>query len=99
MEEVIYEQSLVDFSGNSGSRSKLLRYPLRSSNKLKELKPDASNSTNHSESKRGRNTPIVSKSVGVLDFSAKGKSSSAKLPRRLSNPVKASPTPSPNTCF
>lgn len=44
---------------------------------------------------RGRNTPNVSKSVGVLDFSANGKSSSAKPPRRLSNPVKASPTPSP----
>ncbi|CAK8563148.1 unnamed protein product [Lathyrus sativus] len=95
MEEVINEQSSVDFSGNSGSRSKLLRYPLRSSNKLKEPKAEASNSINPSESKRGRNTPIVSKSVGVLDFSAKGKSSSAKPPRRLSNPVKASPTPSP----
>ncbi|CAL5198357.1 unnamed protein product [Lathyrus oleraceus] len=95
MEEVINDQSSVDVTGNSGSRSKLLRYPLRSSNKLKEPKPDASISTNPSESKRGRNTPSVSKSVGVLDFSANGKSSSAKPPRRLSNPVKASPTPSP----
>ncbi|XP_050871008.1 uncharacterized protein LOC127073822 isoform X2 [Lathyrus oleraceus] len=95
MEEVINDQSSVDVTGNSGSRSKLLRYPLRSSNKSKEPKPDASISTNPSESKRGRNTPSVSKSVGVLDFSANGKSSSAKPPRRLSNPVKASPTPSP----
>ncbi|XP_058733359.1 uncharacterized protein LOC131604967 [Vicia villosa] len=95
MEEVINEQSSVEVTGNSASRSKLLRYPLRSSNKAKEMKPDSSNSTNPSESKRGRNTPSVSKSVGVLDFSSKGKSSSAKPPRRLSNPVKASPTPSP----
>ncbi|KAL5064771.1 hypothetical protein RYX36_026508 [Vicia faba] len=95
MEEVINEQSSLEVSGKAASRSKLLRYPLRSSNKPKEPKPDASNSTDPSESKRGRNTPNVSKSVGVLDFSAKGKSSSAKPPRRLSNPVKASPTPSP----
>ncbi|KAL5078075.1 hypothetical protein RYX36_017059 [Vicia faba] len=95
MEEVINEQSSVEVSGKAASRSKLLRYLLRSSNKSKEPKLDATNSTNPSESKRGRNTPNVSKSVGVLDFSVKGKSSSAKPPRRLSNPVKASPTPSP----
>lgn len=42
---------------------------------------------------RGGNASTVSKSVGVLDFSAKDKSGSAKPPRRFSNPAKASPTP------
>ncbi|WJX89975.1 hypothetical protein P8452_71923 [Trifolium repens] len=97
MEEVIInQQSSVDVSGNSASaKPTLQRYPLRSSNKLKEQKPDASDSINRSQSKRGRNTPNVSKSVGVLEFSGKEKSSSAKPPRRLSIPVKASATPSP----
>ncbi|GAU47780.1 hypothetical protein TSUD_193170 [Trifolium subterraneum] len=97
MEQVIVnEQSSVDVSGNSASvKPTLQRYPLRSANKLKEQKPDASDSINPSQSKRGRNTPNVSKSVGVLELSGKGKSSSAKPPRRLSIPVKASATPSP----
>ncbi|PNX96910.1 hypothetical protein L195_g020127 [Trifolium pratense] len=97
MEEVIVnEQSSVDVSGNSASvKPTLQRYPLRSANKSKEQKPDASDSINRSQSKRGRTTPNVSKSVGVLEFSGKGKSSSAKPPRRLSIPVKASATPSP----
>ncbi|KAK2411321.1 hypothetical protein QL285_046610 [Trifolium repens] len=97
MEEVIInQQSSVDVSGNSASaKPTLQRYPLRSSNKLKEQKPDASDSIHRSQSKRGGNTPNVSKSVGVLEFSGKEKSSSAKPPRRLSIPVKASATPSP----
>ncbi|XP_045789574.1 uncharacterized protein LOC123884511 [Trifolium pratense] len=97
MEEVIVnEQSSVDVSGNSASvKPTLQRYPLRSANKSKEQKPDASDSIHRSQSKRGRTTPNVSKSVGVLEFSGKGKSSSAKPPRRLSIPVKASATPSP----
>ncbi|XP_004508766.1 uncharacterized protein [Cicer arietinum] len=93
MEEIIKEQPSADVSGNSG-KPKLLRYALRSSNKSKEQKPDASDCTNPSQSKRVRSTPNVSKSVGVLDFSGKDKSSSAKPPRRLSIPVKGSATPS-----
>lgn len=43
---------------------------------------------------RGLSTPRLSRSVCGLDFSGnKDKSTSAKPPRRLSNPVKASPTP------
>ena len=41
---------------------------------------------------RGRATPSVSKSVGVLDLS---KEKSAKPPRRLSIPTKSTVTPSP----
>ncbi|XP_027369129.1 uncharacterized protein LOC113874973 [Abrus precatorius] len=91
MEEPIKEQPpSAGVSGNS-ARPKLQRYALRSS-KFKENKPDFSNS---SESKRGTSTPSVSRSVGVLDFSGKDKSTSAKPPRRLSIPVKASTTLSP----
>ncbi|XP_057445987.1 uncharacterized protein LOC130738034 isoform X2 [Lotus japonicus] len=91
MEEPVKDQqpSSATSSGNS-SRPKLQRYALRSVTKSKEEKPSAPNS---SESKRGGNASTVSKSVGVLDFSAKDKSGSAKPPRRFSNPAKASPTP------
>ncbi|KAL2321961.1 hypothetical protein Fmac_026340 [Flemingia macrophylla] len=76
--------------GNSG-RPNLQRYALRSSSKVKENNPDVPNS---SDSKRGLNTPRVSKSVVGLDFSGKDKSTSAKPPRRLSNPIrKTSATP------
>ncbi|TKY55113.1 muscle M-line assembly protein unc-89 isoform X1 [Spatholobus suberectus] len=92
MEEPVKEQALS--AGNSASaRPKLQRYALRSSSKLKENKPDAPDRS--SESKRGLSTPRVSRSVGGLDFSGKDKSTSAKPPRRLSNPVKSSPNPNP----
>ncbi|XP_061346633.1 uncharacterized protein LOC133292253 [Gastrolobium bilobum] len=89
-EEPIKEQP----SAGNSARPKLLRYALRSSTKSKDLKPDASDRSNSSESKSGRSTPSVSKSVSVLDFSGKDKSTSAKPPRRLSIPTKASVTPS-----
>ncbi|RDY03673.1 hypothetical protein CR513_12712, partial [Mucuna pruriens] len=92
MEEPVKEQPLS--AGNS-SRSKLQRYALRSSSKSKENNPDAPDRSNSSQSKRGLSTPRVSKSVGVLDFTGKDKSTSAKPPRRLSIPVKASATPNP----
>ncbi|KAE9602176.1 hypothetical protein Lal_00050237 [Lupinus albus] len=80
MDEVVKEHSS---SGNS-SKPKLLRYALRSSTKSKDQNLDAPNS---SQSNRGRSTPSsVSKSVGVLDFSGKDKSRSAKPPRRYSIP-------------
>ncbi|CAJ1944051.1 unnamed protein product [Sphenostylis stenocarpa] len=87
MEESVKEQPLS--AGNSG-RPKLQRYPLRSSSKSKESTPD-----NVSDSKRGLSTPRVSRSVGGLDFSGKDKSTSSKPPRRLSIPVRASPSPNP----
>ncbi|KAL1334109.1 uncharacterized protein LOC107633389 isoform X2 [Arachis ipaensis] len=100
MEEPIKEQPSGGVSaGNSGSlRPKLQRYALRSSIKSKEQKqPGALDRSNSSESntKRGRITPNVSKSVGVLDFSGKEKSSSAKPPRRQSIPAKSVSTPGP----
>lgn len=79
-------------AGNS-ARPKLQRYALRSSSKSKENNPDAPYPSNSSESKRGLSTPRVSRSVCGLDFSGKDKSTSAKPPRRLSIPVKASSTP------
>ncbi|KAK7388962.1 hypothetical protein VNO78_23793 [Psophocarpus tetragonolobus] len=92
MEEPLKEQPLS--AGNSG-RSQLQRYALRSSSKFKENKPEAPDRSNSSESKRGLITPRVSRSVGGLDFSGKDKSTRAKPPRRLSIPVKGSPTPNP----
>ncbi|KOM33256.1 hypothetical protein LR48_Vigan01g281200 [Vigna angularis] len=92
MEETVKEQSLS--VGNS-ARSKLLRYPLRSSSKFKESKPDPPDATNSSASKRGLSTPSVSRSVVGLNFSGKDKSTGAKPPRRLSVPVKASSSPNP----
>ncbi|XP_019451209.1 PREDICTED: uncharacterized protein LOC109353398 isoform X2 [Lupinus angustifolius] len=80
MDEVVKEHSS---SGNS-AKPKLLRYALRSSTKSKVQNLDAPNS---SQSNRGRTPPSsVSKSVGVLDFSGKDKSRSAKPPRRYSIP-------------
>ncbi|XWS60591.1 hypothetical protein CRYUN_Cryun07bG0048700 [Craigia yunnanensis] len=76
-------------SGSSG-KSKL-RYPLRSSMKSKEEKPPAGDLSNSSSSRRGKATPSVSKSVGVLDLS---KEKSAKPPRRLSVPTKPTVNPS-----
>ncbi|CAI0399350.1 unnamed protein product [Linum tenue] len=73
-------------SGGSIGRTKL-RYPLRSAVKSKEEKPPTVADSTASASSRGRQASSVSKSVGVLDLSAKGKSS-AKPPRRLSNPTK-----------
>ncbi|KAK7292228.1 hypothetical protein RIF29_08005 [Crotalaria pallida] len=112
MEEVAKEHPSAGASGNP-SKPKLQRYALRSSSKSK----DNNNNNNQdappnsvtkdvsisSQSIRGRSsTPrAVSKSVGVLDFSGKDKSSSsAKPPRRFSSiPAKstAAATPSPKT--
>jgi len=44
---------------------------------------------------RGLSTPCVSRSVSGLNFYGKDKSTGAKPPRRLSVPVKASPSPNP----
>ncbi|CAN0901619.1 hypothetical protein LINGRAHAP2_LOCUS21525 [Linum grandiflorum] len=76
-------------SGSSIAKSKL-RYPLRSSMKLKEEKPPAvvaeSTTSSSVSSKRRRQASSVSQSLGVLDLSAKEKS--AKPPRRQSIPTK-----------
>ncbi|KAK7317239.1 hypothetical protein RJT34_01297 [Clitoria ternatea] len=83
------EEPSASSSGNTASaRSRLQRYPLRSATKSNDT-PDCSNA---SQTKRGRTASSVSKSVSVLDFSGKDKSSSAKPPRRLSIPTKASAT-------
>ncbi|XP_042040404.1 uncharacterized protein LOC121785974 isoform X1 [Salvia splendens] len=69
------------------SASRLLRYPLRSATRIKEVKPPLADSTNsHSATKRGRLASSVTKSVSVLDLS--GKEKSARPPRRLSVPSK-----------
>ncbi|XP_057420096.1 uncharacterized protein LOC130714218 isoform X2 [Lotus japonicus] len=73
------------------ARPKLQRYALRSAAKSKEHNPDAPNRSISPQSKRGTS---VSRSVGVLDFSGKDRSSSAKPPRRLSISTKGSTTPS-----
>lgn len=72
--------------GANSTKSKL-RYPLRSATKLKEEKLPVVDLSNSSASRRGRSTSTVSKSVSVLDLSAKEKS--AKPPRRLSIPAKS----------
>nr|XP_023530900.1 uncharacterized protein LOC111793302 [Cucurbita pepo subsp. pepo] len=92
MEEPIKEQQSTPLPGNS-ARPKLQRYALRSGTKSKEEMPPVPEFSNppSSASKRGRTISSVSKSVGVLDLSAKDKS--AKPPRRLSIPTKnVSPT-------
>ncbi|KAK7265777.1 hypothetical protein RJT34_33400 [Clitoria ternatea] len=91
-EEPIKEQP--PSAGNSNSaRPVLPKYALRSFSKFKDNKPDAPDRSFSSLSKRGMRTPSVCRSVGVLDFSGKEKSASAKPPRRLSIPAKASATP------
>ncbi|CAL5374704.1 unnamed protein product [Camellia sinensis] len=87
MEDSVKEQSSA--TANAGKSGSKLRYPLRSATKSKEEKPAAAAAAelpNTSASKRGRPASIVSKSVGVLDLSAKDKS--GKPPRRLSIPAK-----------
>lgn len=74
------------------ARKSILKYPLRSATKSKEQKPPARESAISSAPRRGRSTSIVSQSVSALDLS--GKEKSAKPPRRLSIPTKASVTPS-----
>ncbi|XWS37449.1 hypothetical protein CRYUN_Cryun19dG0043800 [Craigia yunnanensis] len=90
MEEPVKEQQPPAQISGSAGKSKP-RYPLRSSMKSKEEKPPACDLSN-SSSRRGRMTPSVSKSVGVLDLS---KEKSAKPPRRLSIQTKSTMTPSP----
>ncbi|XVE54831.1 hypothetical protein DITRI_Ditri03aG0114100 [Diplodiscus trichospermus] len=91
MEEPVKEQQPPAQISGSAGKSKL-RYPLRSSMKSKEEKPPAADLSYSSSSRRGRATPSVSKSVGVLDLS---KEKSAKPPRRLSIPTKSTTAPSP----
>lgn len=80
-------QVQVCSSGDLGSK---LRYPLRSAGKVE--KPAASDAPVTSSTKRGRPPSSVSKSVDVLNLSAKEKS--AKPSRRLSNPTKRTANPS-----
>ncbi|KAK4257175.1 hypothetical protein QN277_006798 [Acacia crassicarpa] len=95
MEEPVAQEKSSGVSGNSG-RPWLQKYALRSASKAKEQKPDASNLSNSSASKRVRPAASsVSKSVGVLDLSGKDKSCAAKPLRRLSIPSKAAATPGP----
>ncbi|KAE8684907.1 putative calmodulin binding protein [Hibiscus syriacus] len=91
MEEVVKEQQSAAPISASAGKSKL-RYPLRYSIKPKEEKTSAVDLSNSSSSRRGRATPSVSKSVGVLDLS---KEKTGKPPRRLSIPTKSTVTPSP----
>ncbi|KAL7192122.1 hypothetical protein ACSBR2_024044 [Camellia fascicularis] len=92
MEDSVKEQSSA--TANAGKSGSKLRYPLRSATKSKEEKPAAAAELpNTSASKRGRPASIVSKSVGVLDLSAKDKS--GKPPRRLSIPAKTTISPVP----
>ncbi|KAK6920835.1 hypothetical protein RJ641_014513 [Dillenia turbinata] len=88
MEEPIKDQSSA--SGNAGKSKQ--RYPLRSATKSKEANPSPAEINTSSASKRGRPSS-VSKSVGVLDLSAKEKT--AKPPRRFSIPPKSSTSPRP----
>ncbi|KAL4326173.1 hypothetical protein GQ457_11G008960 [Hibiscus cannabinus] len=90
MEDAVKEQQSAAQVPGSAGKSKL-RYPLRSSIKPKES-PSAVDLSNSSSSRRGRATPSVSKSVGVLDLS---KEKLGKPPRRLSIPTKSTVTPSP----
>ncbi|XP_054821667.1 uncharacterized protein LOC129320304 [Prosopis cineraria] len=95
MEEPVAQQQAADVTGNSG-RPRLQKYALRSASKVKEQKPDASDLSNSSASKRVRPAASsVSKSVGVLDLSGKDKSAAAKPLRRFSIPAKAAATPGP----
>ncbi|XP_028753677.1 uncharacterized protein LOC114713245 [Neltuma alba] len=95
MDEPVPQQQSAGVSGNSG-RPRLQKYALRSVSKAKEQKPDASDLSSSSSSKRVRPAASsVSKSVGVLDLSGKDKSAAAKPPRRFSIPAKAAPTPGP----
>ncbi|XP_047969154.1 uncharacterized protein LOC125212906 isoform X2 [Salvia hispanica] len=80
------EDSAAKDQGRSASR--LLRYPLRSATRIKEVKPPLADSTNsHSATKSGRLASSVTKSVSVLNLS--GKEKSARPPRRLSVPSKS----------
>ncbi|KAI4326652.1 hypothetical protein MLD38_031942 [Melastoma candidum] len=91
MEKAVTEEGTAAASSASApARPKLLRYALRSGIKSKEEKPEPTPSVIPSapRSVRGRSTPTVSKSMGVLDVSAKEKS--VKPPsRRMSIPAKS----------
>ncbi|KAL2340815.1 hypothetical protein Fmac_008755 [Flemingia macrophylla] len=92
MEEPVKEPAAS--SGNT-ARPRLQKYALRSVTKSKEEKSETPNCSNLSQTKRERGVSSVSKSVSVLDFSGKGKSGSAKPPRRLSIPTKVPTTSRP----
>ncbi|KAI7985304.1 hypothetical protein LOK49_LG14G00738 [Camellia lanceoleosa] len=84
MEDSVNDQSSA--AANARRSSSILRYPLRSATKSKEEKPPAAELSTSSAAKRGRPAPSTSKSVGVLDLSAKDKL--GKPARRLSIPAK-----------
>ncbi|KAG0454782.1 hypothetical protein HPP92_024074 [Vanilla planifolia] len=83
--ESVREQSATP---NGGS---LLRYPLRSAAKSKDLKKFIDEPTVSSSTKRVRTTPNVAKSTSALDLSETEKS--MKPPRRFSNPTKYTNSP------
>ncbi|XP_074316363.1 uncharacterized protein LOC141652689 isoform X2 [Silene latifolia] len=76
------EDSVKTVPSSVVSGKSKLRYPLRSASKSKS--PEIANNSASVASKRGR-PPSVSKSVSVLELSAKDKAA-AKPPRRLSIP-------------
>ncbi|RDY11369.1 hypothetical protein CR513_03981, partial [Mucuna pruriens] len=93
MEEPVMEQPSAAASSGNTAKLRIQKYMLRSSTKSKEEKSSTPDCSNPSETKRGRSaSSSVSKSVSVIDFSGKDKSGSAKPPRRLSIPAKASAT-------
>ncbi|XP_068652969.1 uncharacterized protein [Aristolochia californica] len=73
--------------------SSKLRYPLRSGSKAKDDKSGIAEIPASSSARRGRAASSVSKSVSVLELSAKEKSN--KPPRRLSIPPKPAISPAP----
>ncbi|KAL4195549.1 hypothetical protein AMTRI_Chr05g73850 [Amborella trichopoda] len=77
-------------SGSAQSMKSRLRYPLRSAGKAKEDKSQADIKVS-SATKREKPVSNVSKSVSVLDFSVKEKTT--KPPRRLSVPSKSIASP------
>ncbi|KAI3865313.1 hypothetical protein MKX03_037291 [Papaver bracteatum] len=88
MDSTIKDQATTTGS-TPGSR---LRYPLRSATKVKE-----ETLTTTPSSKRGRAASKGCQSVSGLELSAKDKDTSAKPPRRLSNPTKSTVSPSPRS--
>ncbi|XP_068649388.1 uncharacterized protein [Aristolochia californica] len=77
----------------ASAMSSKLRYPLRSGSKPKYDKSGIAEISASSSAGRGRAPSNVSKSVSVLELSAKEKSS--KPPRRLSIPPKPAISPAP----
>ncbi|XP_057519837.1 uncharacterized protein LOC130800370 [Amaranthus tricolor] len=94
MEEPLKNQPSSSSTSVIAGKSKL-RYPLRSASKVKDQtnkSPEIPNNSSSAASKRGR-TSSMSKSVSVLELSAKDKQKTTKPPRRLSIPAKSSVSP------